>query len=82
MNMVERSGRDRRQAINDLDYFSRRWVERRSYEDRRKEPEPTQELPILGGQRNLNLINSLIKTAIAVLMMIAVYMVWQIVQKI
>lgn len=82
MSIVQRSGRDRRQAINDLDYFSRKWVERRSYEDRRKAPEATQSPSILGSQKHQKLVNSLIKTAIALLMAIAAYLAWQIVQKI
>ena len=77
MGMVERSGRDRRRAINDLDYFSRRWVERRSHIDRRKEIGPTQDL-----QKNPSLTNTLIKTTILVFMVIAFYLVWQIVQEI
>lgn len=75
MSMVERSNRDRRRAINDLDYFSRRWVERRSHIERRKETGPTQDL-----HKNLNLTNVLIKTAILVLMVIVLYLVWQIAQ--
>ena len=77
MSMVERSGQDRRRAINDLDYFSRKWVERRSHIERRKEAGSTQDL-----QKNPNLTNALTKTAILVLMAIAFYLVWQIVQNI
>ena len=77
MGMVERSGRDRRRAINDLDYFSRKWVERRSHKERRRETGSTQDL-----QKHLNVTDILIKTAILVLMMIAVSLVWQIAQEI
>lgn len=77
MSLVERSGHDRRRAINDLDYFSRRWVERRSQKERRKEPVSTQDT-----QKSLSFTNALIKTTILSLIVVAIYLVWQIVQKI
>ena len=77
MSMVERSGHDRRRAINDLDYFSRRWVERRSHKERRKGAKPTQV-----SQKSLNLTDVLITTSILVLTVVAFYLVWQIIQQV
>ena len=77
MSMVERSGHDRRRAINDLDYFSRRWVERRSHKERRKEATPTQ-IP----QKNFNLTDVLIRATILVLTVVAFYLVWQIARQV
>ena len=83
---ITRSGRERRQSINDLEYFARggderraHGAERRAYERTSDFPDRNQEPPVYGNQQSVGIINHGLKYAIAALILVSAYVVWKIV---
>ena len=81
---IKRSGRDRRQSVNDLEYFARGGNERRSHgaERRAYEREPdfaenSQEFPVYGSQQGVGIVNQSVKYGAAVLVLVTAYLVWK-----
>ena len=81
---IKRSGYDRRQSVNDLEYFARggderrsHGVERRAYERVPDFPERGQELPVYGNQQGIGIVNQSVKYGIAVFILVTAYLVWK-----
>ena len=81
---IKRSGRDRRQSVNDLEYFARGGDERRSHGAERRVyergsdfPERGQELPVYGSQQGVGIVNQSVKYGVAVLILITAYLAWK-----
>ena len=81
---IKRSGRDRRQSVNDLEYFARggderrcRSAERRAYERGPDFPEKDQELQMYGSQQGLGIASQSMKYGVAVLILVSAYLAWK-----
>ena len=81
---IKRSGHDRRQSVNDLEYFARggderrsRGAERRAYERGPDFPEKGQELPMYGSQQGVGIVNQSLKYGVAVLILVSAYIAWK-----
>ena len=81
---IKRSGHDRRQSVNDLEYFARggnerrsHGAERRAYERGSDFPERGQEFPVYGSHQGVGIVNQSVKYGVAVLILVTAYLVWK-----